>query len=111
MDGRLGLVSALDAPCCTVPVTSPTAPAREDFLMGSYRAGSHMFAAGDTVAARAALILPVASPDETAKLAALATAENTVNGMTLRFTVPDGHPHMVPLSASGAAAFDSAPIK
>ncbi len=112
VDGRLGLVSAFDAPLLyRAAGKSNRAGAREDFLMGSYRAGTRTFAAGDTVAVRAGLVLPDASAAETAQLAAQMTADNAAGAVTLHFAAPDGKTHMVLLNADGTAAFDGHPIR
>jgi hypothetical protein len=112
VDGRLGLISAFDAPLLYRAVGKPNrAGAREDYLLGDYHGDTRSFAPGDVVSVRAALVLPDASTQETARLAANIHAERTPEGLTLQFTTPDSKQHVLALDADGTGHWDNADVK
>jgi hypothetical protein len=109
VDGRLGLAVAGGAPASLLyrAAGEPNRPgAREDLLMGAYRSGPASFAAGSVVAERAGVLLPDASPEETAGIAARLRRTRSEEGdTTLHLVGPDAREHALTLRADGTACW------
>lgn len=107
VDGRLGLVAAPGSRLLYRAAGKPNrAGAREDILLGAFRSGPRTVATNQIVAERAGLLLPDASPEETAKIAASLRVERGTTGTILRFTDGDGRNHTLALDADGGARWD-----
>lgn len=112
VDGRLGLVSASDASLLYRAAGKPNrAGAREDLLIGSFRADPRSFSADAVVAERAGLLLPNASPEETAKIASGLRVERGRGGTVLRFAAGDGRRHTLTLTADGTVLWNGRSVR
>jgi hypothetical protein len=113
VDGRLGLVAAPGSQLLYRAVGKPNrAGAREDFLYGQFRSGTaRNFKQGSVVAERAGLLLPGASPAETARIAASLKIEQNAGGRTMRFTGPNGRTHVLTLSSDGTVTWQGQSVR
>ena len=103
VNGRLGLITAPGAPLLYRSVAKTNrAGAREDFLYGQFQSGTpRPFTQGAVVAERAGLLLPGASSEETARIAASLKVERTADSRILRFMGPDGRAQSLTLRDDG----------
>lgn len=113
IDGRLGLISTPGSPLLYRAAGKPNRPgAREDLLIGAFRGERRPVPAGAVVAERAGLILPGASPEETARLAQRFTVKRDAqSGATLQFQGTDGRVHTLLLRPDGTGRWDGKEIR
>lgn len=112
IDDHFGLISALSPSIVYRAASDFNRPgAREDYLFGTYSDSAKPYAAGDTVAERAGLVILNSSADETSRLAKSVSATSTGGVITLKFTDLNGKPQTLTLNTDGSGEWGGKGIK
>ncbi len=92
VDGRLGAVRVAGAGTAYIQAAKyhPQMAVCSDTLCASFSAGRRQFQPGEEVARRTALLFVEVTAKETAALAASFNIQESQNGRTLRFNLPEG---------------------